>query len=79
MSLPLPQPADLALTRLARNFIGLDRVDPVLGGGGMRRRVYLDTTATALIPRAVHDGLGRLLAVMQRRDESGSHMPLADA
>ncbi|MCC6999116.1 MAG: aminotransferase class V-fold PLP-dependent enzyme [Deltaproteobacteria bacterium] len=73
MSLPLPQPADLALTRLARNFIGLDRVDPVLGGGGMRRRVYLDTTATALIPRAVHDGLGAYYQAASANSHTRAH------
>ena len=44
------------LNRFAENFIGLDRVDPVYGGGE-RRRVYLDTTATALMSQIVWDGL----------------------
>src|SRR5215213_7681147 len=48
-----------------REFLGLDRVDPVAGGDGARtcrRRIYLDTTATALMSRIVWDGMEAYLA-----------------
>ncbi len=46
--------------RFARSFLGLDQRDPVRDGSGGRslaRRVYLDTTATALMPDVVWQGL----------------------
>lgn len=51
---------DELLARFARDFIGLEREDAVVAGPGepaMKRRVYLDTSATSLMPRAVWDGL----------------------
>jgi len=53
------------LARFAQEFIGLGRVDPVLtldGTSAERRRVYLDTTATALMPEVVWRGLEEYLA-----------------
>lgn len=44
----------------ANSFLGLGERDPVLGMGGettQQRRVYLDTTATALMPAVVWKGL----------------------
>ncbi len=47
-------------SRLAKDFMGLDRHDPVItmdGALASKRRVYLDTTATALMPRLIADSL----------------------
>ena len=52
------------LRRFATDFIGLGRIDPVTtldGGLAERRRVYLDTTATALMPRAVWQAIENYL------------------
>lgn len=46
--------------RLAKDFRGLERRDPVVdlqGGAREARRVYMDTTATALMPGLVMQGL----------------------
>jgi cysteine desulfurase / selenocysteine lyase len=58
--------------RFAREFIGLDREDPVYGGG-QRRRVYLDTTATALMPRVVWDGLEAYLQAASANSHTDAH------
>lgn len=60
------------LQRFAREFIGLDREDPVCGGG-RHRRVYLDTTATALMPRVVWDGLECYLAAASANSHTDAH------
>ncbi|MBC7794668.1 MAG: aminotransferase class V-fold PLP-dependent enzyme [Clostridia bacterium] len=59
-----PGPATLERTRLfqriATDFMGLDRRDPVVALDGTmtsRRRVYLDTTATALMPKLIAESL----------------------
>lgn len=49
-------PADSTFDQFARSFLGLGRRDRVQGGGS-ERRVYLDTTATALMPEVVWRGL----------------------
>ncbi len=70
------EPAMSLLERLSRDFIGLDRVDPVYDGAGMRgsrRRVYLDTTATALMPRAVWQGLEHYLAAASANSHTEAH------
>jgi cysteine desulfurase / selenocysteine lyase len=48
------------LTRLQRDFIGLDTCYRV-ADGGMRRRVYLDSAATTLLLRVAHDTATELL------------------
>jgi len=60
------------LNRFATDFIGLDRVDPVYGGGE-RRRVYLDTTATALMPRVVWDGIREYLQCASANSHTDAH------
>jgi len=60
------------LESFAADFLGLDRTDPVYGGE-TRRRVYLDTTATALMPRVVWDGLGEYLAAAPANSHTDAH------
>lgn len=57
-------PATLERTRLfqrmASDFMGLDRQDPVIALDGTvstKRRIYLDTTATALMPKLIAESL----------------------
>ncbi|MBK7586714.1 MAG: aminotransferase class V-fold PLP-dependent enzyme [Myxococcales bacterium] len=50
-----------AFERFAKSFLGLNRADPVRGGEADKRRIYLDTTATALMPEVVWQGLGHYL------------------
>lgn len=60
----------------AHDFMGLDRVDPVVDLGGRRsetRRVYLDTTATALMPRAVWRGLEQYLEAASANSHTEAH------
>jgi len=64
------------LRRFAGDFIGLDRTDPVVlpgGGTGQRRRVYLDTTATALMPRPVWRAIEDYLAAASANSHTGAH------
>ncbi len=64
------------LSRFAREFIGLGRVDPVLtldGSEQTRRRVYLDTTATALMPEVVWRGLEQYLAAASANSHTDAH------
>jgi len=64
------------LEQLSRDFIGLDRVDPVFNDAGTeesRRRVYLDTTATALMPRPVWQGLERYLEAASANSHTEAH------
>jgi selenocysteine lyase/cysteine desulfurase len=60
------------LERFAADFIGLDRSDPVFDGGE-RRRVYLDTTATALMARVVWDGMQEYLAAASANSHTDAH------
>ncbi len=60
------------LQQFARDFIGLDRTDPVIGGA-TARRVYLDTTATALMPNVVWDGLREYLAAASANSHTDAH------
>lgn len=57
--------ASTLFDRFSQDFLGLDREDPVIdetsGETRMARRIYLDTTATALMPRLVWDGLSAYL------------------
>lgn len=59
--------------RFARDFIGLDRSDPVIDESAPRRRVYLDTTATALMPSVVWDGLRAYLAAASANSHTDAH------
>ncbi|MEK6607294.1 MAG: aminotransferase class V-fold PLP-dependent enzyme, partial [Myxococcota bacterium] len=71
----LPPPRDL-LARLAGDFLGLARRDEVRtldGGAATRRRVYLDATATALMPRAVHEGLARYFEAASANSHTTAH------
>ncbi len=64
------------LAEMARDFIGLDRVDPVHtldGGTAERRRVYLDTTATSLMPRPVWDNVERYLEAASANSHTDAH------
>jgi cysteine desulfurase / selenocysteine lyase len=60
---PVPRSHEL-LERFRRDFLGLDRMAPAFDLAGnlhSLRRIYLDTTATALMPRVVWQGLERYL------------------
>jgi cysteine desulfurase / selenocysteine lyase len=60
----------------SRDFFGLSRRDPVLRPGGgreERRRVYLDTTATALMPRAVWRGMEAYLEAASANSHTDAH------
>lgn len=59
--------------RFARDALGLDRHDPVLRDAGAARRVYLDTTATALMPRAVWSGLEGYLDAASANSHTEAH------
>lgn len=70
----LPRPDRLALLdRFSKDFLGLGRTDPVVDGGGERRRVYLDTTATALMPRLVWEGLETYLEAACANSHTVAH------
>ncbi len=62
--------------RLRTDVLGLDRTDPVQGLDGMarrRRRVYLDTTATSLMPRLVWEGLQSYFATSTANSHTQAH------
>ena len=61
------------LDRFAQDVLGLDRRDPVLSIAGAARRVYLDTTATALMPRAVWDGVESYLQTASANSHTDAH------
>src|SRR5689334_2039732 len=64
------------LERFACEFIGLDQCDPVMtldGSPSERRRVYLDTTATALMPQLVWEGLQAYLATAAANSHTDAH------
>src|SRR5688572_11892400 len=64
------------LERFARDFLGLDRADPVLvhgGGTALRRRVYLDTTATALMAKVVWDNLAGYFDAASANSHTDAH------
>jgi cysteine desulfurase / selenocysteine lyase len=63
---------DASLHRFARDFIGLDRHDSVYEGPE-QRRVYLDTTATALMPRLVWDGMAAYLEAASANSHTDAH------
>ncbi|MSP60714.1 MAG: aminotransferase class V-fold PLP-dependent enzyme [Myxococcales bacterium] len=61
---------------LQADVLGLDRSDEVaLQGGGTarRRRVYLDTTATALMPRLVWRGVEAYLEAAAANSHTAAH------
>jgi cysteine desulfurase/selenocysteine lyase len=84
-----PSPAPLALpgrpslderrallARFARDFLGLDCIDTVMSAAPepcTARRVYLDTTATALMPRAVWDGLEAYFVAASANSHTDAH------
>ncbi len=64
------------LEAFSRDFFSLERRDPVIrpgGGSEERRRVYLDTTATALMPRAVWRGLEAYLEAAPANSHTDAH------
>ena len=64
------------LHRFAADFLGLERVDPVVtldGGLAERRRIYLDTTATALMPRAVWAAMEDYLTAASANSHTEAH------
>jgi cysteine desulfurase / selenocysteine lyase len=62
------------LAALARNFLGLDRFDPVVEGGTRHaRRVYLDSAATTLMPHAVWSGLETYLQAAPANSHTEAH------
>ncbi len=62
----------MSLEQLAAGFLGLKHEDPVVDGGH-KRRVYLDTTATALMPTAVHEGLRRYFECASANSHTRAH------
>lgn len=64
------------LERFRRDFLGLDLSETVVGADGspgIRRRVYLDTGATALMPRLLHETLGDYCARALANSHSSAH------
>jgi cysteine desulfurase/selenocysteine lyase len=64
------------LERFSTDFLGLDRVDPVHteeGPTSERRRVYLDTTATSLMPGVVWRGLTTYLEAACANSHTDAH------
>ncbi len=64
------------LDRFAKDFVGLHRTDPVHtidGGMSTARRVYLDTTATALMPRMLWNALGDYFEAAQANSHTYAH------
>jgi selenocysteine lyase/cysteine desulfurase len=64
------------LDRFARDFMGLDRVDPVYSSAGRseeRRRVYLDTAATALMSRPVWEAVEAYLGCAAANSHTKAH------
>ena len=64
------------LTRFAGDFLGLDCVDSVLSAAPepcTARRVYLDTTATALMARNVWDGLQAYFVAASANSHTEAH------
>jgi selenocysteine lyase/cysteine desulfurase len=60
------------LARFSREFLGLDCCDPVLGDHS-RRRVYLDTTATSLMPTMVWEGMRSYLQSASANSHTEAH------
>ncbi len=61
---------------LRTDVLGLDRMDEVrtlAGGTSRRRRVYMDTTATALMPRMVWRGLESYFAASTANSHTEAH------
>src|SRR5262245_13807144 len=58
-----------------RGFLGLEHIDPVAGSDPprARRRVYLDTTATALMSRIVWDGIEAYLSAANANSHTDAH------
>ncbi len=68
--------AFVKLARFGREFLGLGEIETVrtLGGGAAkRRRVYLDATATSLMPRPVWDTLTHYFRVACANSHTHAH------
>jgi len=64
------------LEKFRREFLGLDLTEPVVregGAPGIRRRVYLDTGATALMPRLLHESLAAYCTKALANSHSSAH------
>src|SRR5262245_21263469 len=61
------------LDRFARDFLGLDREDPIVTASGRARHVYLDTTATSLMPRMVWSGIDRYFCSASANSHTEAH------
>ena len=65
-----------SLDALAKDFLGLTHTDPVVDLDGKvhhRRRVYLDTTASSLMPRPVWKGVERYLSTAAANSHTYAH------
>lgn len=62
-----------AFDRFAKSFLGLERRDRVFEQSTPERRVYLDTTATALMPEVVWRGLERYFAAACANSHTEAH------
>ncbi len=75
-ALPLDQRRAI-LCRLRGDFLGLDTVAPVFTLDGRTRparRVYLDTTATSLMPRFVYEMVGDYLCTSNANSHTRAHL-----
>lgn len=69
-------PQDGLLERFRTGFVGLDRHDETFSLAGerrRRRRIYLDTTATALMPQVVWDSLQRYFSAASANSHTEAH------
>ena len=62
-----------AFDSFAKSFLGLDQRDRVHEQSAPARRVYLDTTATALMPAVVWRGLERYLETACANSHTEAH------
>lgn len=66
----------LSLDFLCGDFLGLSRQDTVARLGGVpasRRRIYLDTTATSLMPRVIYDALRDYFEIANANSHTTAH------
>lgn len=68
--------AKVKLQRFGREFLGLEEIETVrtlAGGTARRRRVYLDATATSLMPRPVWDALSHYFRTACANSHTHAH------
>ena len=61
------------LEQFSRDFLGLDRTDPVCENPANRRRVYLDSGATTLMPQLVIDSLVEYCGAANANSHTEAH------